>query len=136
MVQQVENCDIQVYADDIILYYSDNDVNCIHDFLNAELKRVHEWMCLNKLSLNVDQTESILIGARSMLSKRKSLNVHIIGNCIQSKETVKYLGVLIDQLKWNAYIENLCTRISKLVNLLVRLRVFINECNFKLIYRQ
>ena len=71
-----------------------------------------------------------------MLSKRKSLNVHISGNRIQSKETVKYLGVLIDQeLKWNAHIENICTRISKLVNFLGRLRVFINECNLKLIYR-
>ena len=136
MVQQVEHCDIHLYADDTILYYSDNDVNCIDDFLNADLKRIHDWMCLNKLSLNVDKTESILIGTRSMLSKRKSLNVHISGNRIQSKETVKYLGVLIDQeLKWNAHIENLCTRTSKLVNFLGRLRVFINECNLKLIYR-
>ena len=110
MVQQVEHCDIHLYADDTILYYSDNDVNCIDDFLNADSKRIHEWMCLNKLSLNIDKTESILIGTRSMLSKRKSLNVHISGNRIQSKETVKYLGVLIDQeLKWNAHIENLCT---------------------------
>ena len=136
MVQQVEHCDIHLYADDTILYYSDNDVNCIDDFLNADLKRIHDWMCLNKLSLNVDKTESILIGTRSMLSKRKSLNVHISGNRIQSKETVKYLGVLIDQeFKWNAHIENLCTRTSKLVNFLGRLRVFINECNLKLIYR-
>ena len=41
MVQQVEHCDIQLYADDTILYYSDNDVNCIDDFLNADLKRIH-----------------------------------------------------------------------------------------------
>ena len=136
IVQQVEHCDLQLYADDTILYYSHEDVNCIDYFLNSDLKRIHDWMCSNKLSLNVDKTECILFGTRSMLTKRKNLNVQISGKLIQCKEAVKYLGVIIDQeLKWNDHIEYLCKRISKLVNFLGRLRVFINEHNLKLIYR-
>ena len=136
IVKQIDHCTVHLYADDTILYFSDKDINRIECLLNADLKRVHKWMCLNKLSLNVSKTESILIGNRTMLSKHNSLNVQISGKDIQSKKTVKYLGVLIDQeLKWNAHIDNMCTRISKLVNFLGRLRVFLNENSLKLIYR-
>ena len=51
-----------------------------------DLKRIHEWMCLNKLSLNVDKTESILNGTRQCYLNANPLNVHISGNRIQSKE--------------------------------------------------
>ena len=93
-------------------------------------------MCSSKLSLNIDKTESMLIGSRHMLSVNKSLNVRIAGKCIQSKEFVKYLGVFIDpELKWNSHIDKLCAKTSKLVNFLGRLRSFLNEDSLKLIYR-
>ena len=48
---------------------------------------------------------------------------------------MKYLGMLLDpNFKWNLHIDQMCTRISKLIRLLSRLRHTINLANLKIVY--
>ena len=104
--------------------------------LNTQLKHIYNWMCSNKLSLNFDKTESLLIGSRTMLNKCTPLNLRIQGRCIQPQENVKYLGVVIDQqLKWDKHIDYSSAKVSKLINFLGRLRHYFTESSLKLIYQ-
>ena len=135
IVQQVKDCNIHLYADDTVLYFSHKDPSHIENVLNNNLKQVYDWMCVNKLSLNPSKTESFLIGSRSQLARRNSLCIKLCGQVIKHKETVKYLGVTLDQqLKWDVHINVLCSKVSKLVNYLSRLRYFLNETCLKLLY--
>ena len=88
-----------------------------------------------KLSLNVDKTICMLFGTGTMLSKCDILNVTISGKRIDQRNTVKYLGIYLDsKLKWNIHIDEMCTKISKVVSFLARLRHFISESNLKIVY--
>ena len=136
IIQSIHGCSIHLYADDTVLYFSDKDVSRIEQTLNIQLKCIYKWMCSNKLSLNFDKTESLLIGSRKMLTKHNALKLQIQGKCIQPQKSVKYLGVVIDQqLKWDAHLDYICTKVSKLVKFLGRLRHYLNETSLTLIYR-
>ena len=135
IVRQVKNCRIHLYADDTVLYFSHKDPIHIENVLNNDFKRVYDWMCVNKLSLNLQKTESFLIGSRSSLSRRNTLRIKLCGQEIKHKETVKYLGVTLDQqLKWDVHINALCGKTCKLVKYFGRLRHVLNETCLKLLY--
>ena len=50
-------------------------------------------MCVNRLSLNCEKTDCLLIGSRNMLTKNKSLNVQVRGNPIEHTKYVKDLTI-------------------------------------------
>ena len=67
--------------------------------LNAELANLHEWLNVNKLSLNIAKTEFMLIRSRQRLATTidLSLTVQIKGHEIDGVPHTKSLGVYIDQ---------------------------------------
>ena len=135
IVKQLNRCSVQLYADDTVIYFSHKDVSTIESVLNSELQSVFTWLCNSKLSLNCDKTVSMLFGSHKMLKRCNRLRLQVNGNAILHVESTKYLGMLLDpSLKWNLHIDKICTRISKLVRLLSRLRHTINSSNLKIVY--
>ena len=51
----------------------------------------------NRLSLHLGKTESILFGTKKKLYKCDKLNVICSGNVTESKSSITYLGVTLDQ---------------------------------------
>ena len=118
-----------------MIYFSHRDVSIVESKLNSDLRSIFKWLCNSKLSLNCDKTVSMLFGSNRILSKCNQLNLKVNGRNIQHVQSTKYLGMLLDpNLRWNLHIENMCTRISKLVRLLSRLRYTINFSNLKIVY--
>ena len=69
--------------------------------LNSELAKVAEWFHSNKLTLNVNKTQML------MMSRKKTLNpqgnVILRNEAIQRVTKAKFLGVIVDQhLNWKA----------------------------------
>ena len=52
LVTCVKSCQVQLYADDTVLYFSHSSINNIELALNSDLVNVYNWMCQNKLSVN------------------------------------------------------------------------------------
>ena len=50
-----------------------------------------------KLSLHLGKTESILFGSRPRLKSQSVLSITCKGTVIEAKNTVKYLGVVLEQ---------------------------------------
>ena len=48
------------FADDTNLLFSHKNPEIIRKTMNKELKLLYDWLCANKLSLNVDKTEFII----------------------------------------------------------------------------
>ena len=90
-----------LFADDSQLQIS-MKVNSVQSQLNAKsslemcLGEIAKWMNANKLKLNTDKTEIILIGTPQQLRKVVFDSIDACGNVILAKPTVKNLGVYID----------------------------------------
>ena len=67
MANVVTHGKITMYADDTTLYTSGNDVNLISKQLTEDLVAIKRWLRANKLFLNTDKTNVMLIGTGSKL---------------------------------------------------------------------
>ena len=45
-----------LFADDTSVFFSHKNPDTLLSTVNSELKCIHEWICCNKLSLNVQKT--------------------------------------------------------------------------------
>ena len=135
IVKHIKHCSVHLYADDTVIYFSHKDIPTIESVLNSELNRLFNWLCNSKLSLNCEKTVSMLFGSHRMLSKCNKLNLSVNGTVIQHVQSTKYLGMLLDPcLKWNLHIDDMCSKISRLVRLLARLRHTIDLSHLKIVY--
>ena len=104
-----------LYADDTQIYLeldSRNFVSSITELTNC-LAVVQAWMGNNKLKLNPDKTEFIVIGDDQIRNSLKSsFPVSLLGNIMEPAESVKNLGViLVAESLMERHVANLC-RIS------------------------
>ena len=78
-----------------------NIQSCISDTLS--------WMQSNKLKLNTEQTEMVLVGSSVRISSIGCESADIGGSCIPFQTTVKYFRVHLDQtLSMKQHISSLC----------------------------
>ena len=68
--------------------------------LGKELESCSEWLVDNKLSLYLGKTECIYFGSKRKLRKAKEFSIICNGQNIKSQNSVKYLGVVLDQNLW------------------------------------
>ena len=99
ITQSHSSINYHFYADDTQLYISLSPANfshCIQKLKNY-LNDIQNFMFTNKLKLNPDKTEFILIGSKN---NRKQLLPHfpinILGNQVSPAQSVKNLGVMFD----------------------------------------
>ena len=94
-----------MYADDTSLSYQNHSMHQLNRVLNQDLKALHKWLRGNKLSLNVAKTQSMVISTKQKLAVLKSqteqLNLHLHDKDLDGVQSIKYLGVHIDNtLDW------------------------------------
>ena len=53
-----------LYADDTYLPLSHSSISTLHSIVNNELLKVHDWMSLNKLSMNYAKSMYLLTGKK------------------------------------------------------------------------
>ena len=62
--------------------------------MNNELENLHEWLVLNRLSLNITKTNFVVFCPSN--KSKISVTILINNKAIGEEKYVKYLGVLID----------------------------------------
>ena len=84
-----------LFADDTNIYYESTSSKKLEKTLNCELKKLYQWLCVNRLSLNIKKTNFVIIHA---FNKKvvESPTLMINKKAISEEKYVKYLGVLID----------------------------------------
>ena len=92
--------------------------------INSELDKIFQWLCSNKLSLNVNKTKYMVFHP----SPRKRLspllvNLKINGIPLQNTNEFNFLGTLISSnLSWNNHVTHICKKLSRAIGILKRLR--------------
>ena len=90
-----------MYADDTSISIAASSLPELELALNTELANLHEWLNVNKLSLNIAKTELMSIGSRQRLATTigHSLTVQIEGHEIDRVPYTKFLGLKLHRSK-------------------------------------
>jgi len=108
------NVDLHMYADDTQLYLSFNlntpgdqiETICRIEACIVDIKR---WMALNKLKLNDDKTEFLVITSPQNRHKVSIQSINVCESLVQSVGTARNLGVLFDHaLNMAKHVTSLC----------------------------
>ena len=83
-----------LFADDTSIFLESNDLKSLEKTMNKELLKLYEWLCINRLALNITKTNFVIFHAKN---KTKSPVTILINNkAIDEDEEVIYLGIIID----------------------------------------
>ena len=87
------------FADDTTVYVQNDSIDCALEILNTELAKVALWFDSNKLTLNVNKTQMIMLSCKKILTPQNE--VILRNEVVQLVNKVKFLGMLVDQhLNW------------------------------------
>ena len=123
------------FADDTNLIVSDRNLKNLRLKMNEELKSLYEWLCANRLSLNVVKTEFLLF--RNNLSKNENFKftLRLNNKTLYESHHVKYLGIIIDnKLNWKSHMNELTKMPGKAIGLLSKIRHFVTSSTLKHLY--
>ena len=103
------------------VYVQHDSIDGAIQILNLEFAKVAEWFDSNKLTLNVNKTQMV------MMSRKKNLNpqgdVMLRNEAMQRVTKAKLLGVIVDQhLNFKDHISMVSHKISKSCGIISRIR--------------
>ncbi len=126
--EYLESTSVSLDADDTALYCNSESYLDIILTLRIELETVHQWLLLNKLTLNVKKTKFMIYGSRQKLRQVNELLLHINGEEIERVPVFKYLGMMLDsELNFEAHISYIYRKACGKLTLLRKTRVCMNK---------
>ena len=89
----------------------------------------------NHLLVNCDKTTVMLFGSEKHLARSQGLSLFLLGKLLELSNTVKYLGLIfVASMDWHEHINNICNKVTRRLNLLGRIRKYLDRDTSKLSY--
>lgn len=131
----LKHSNVIMYADDTSLSTDGKTVECVEEKLFEDFLCTIQWMKDNKLSLNLDKTQCMLIGSAQKLARSSPLKIKVNDIVIQNVQSAKLLGVYVDvNLSWHQHINFMCKKIAKKLGVLRRLSSFMSAKGISKVY--
>ena len=122
----VQSCDIQLYADDTLLFFSSNSTAEIQTDLSEDLNNIISWLENNFLFLNYSKTKKMVVGSQQKLARVTDFCNTARNKTLGRVYEFKYLGVMLDSyLSWNDHIDLISPKISSRLGMLRKARKVI-----------
>ena len=118
----IKHCSIQMYADDVQLYYSTKitEANQSVVRINEDLSNIHSWASKHDLRLNPKKSMCLVVHKKP-LNTSKFSKLFIDNSEIQYVERAKNLGLVFNNtLTWK---DHICQAIGKVYGMLRTLRI-------------
>ena len=103
-VNDFQNCskilDFHLFADDTNIFHAHKSITALEEITSEQLNLVHEWLCANKLSLNIEKSNFVIFHP---IQKKLIYTVTIAtrDKSLKQEDNIKYLGIIIDKnLNW------------------------------------
>lgn len=114
------NCLCIMFADDIALIIESNDTLFEATILKS-VEAVFKWLKSNNLLANISKTKIMQFTHPNTPQKKIEINYN--GQHIAQTDEVRFLGINVDcHLNWKSHIDKVCTKLSKYVFALRRIR--------------
>jgi hypothetical protein len=106
----------------------------IAERINNELSKLYDWLCVNKLSLNINKTKAMVFSFKQRtLSELPKLMINNIE--IENVDNTKFLGVLINRnMSWENHINCIANKLSRVNGTLCRLKNTLPSKILQMIY--
>ena len=115
--------DILMYADDTTLFCNFDNIRN-ENTINNEINKVYDWLCSNKLSLNVSKTKYMCFHTSNKTMTYPKLKINNV--TVDKVNDFKFLGLIISSnLKWNKHINHISIKVSKVIGIMFRLRTIL-----------
>jgi len=122
-----------LFADDINLHMSNSFFHVLQTTVNLELCKIDHWLRANKLSLNYNKTNFMLLTSRK--HNPASFKVIINNHNISPEDNLKYLGVLLDnKLSWKPHVQKVKTQLSRACGILSKHKHYTTLPVLKVVY--
>ena len=122
-----------LFADDTNVFVQGKNINKMFNIMNGELQKLAEWMCINKLSLNVKKTEYMIFSLKRISVSEKQIVLN--GIPIERVKMFKFLGVLIDEhLTWDQHVLFIKNKIAKGLGVLYKAKCLLNATTLLTLY--
>ena len=127
----------RLFADDTNMTFTGCNIKSIQEQMTSDLNNIFQWLCSNKLTLNVLKTDFMLIGSRQKLSALDESIVLSADNVTLSKvRSVKCLGVDIDEnITWEKNIRSIRLKVSRNIAALRKVKKLFRRKNLVSLYR-
>jgi hypothetical protein len=142
LMNDIENglkkCNIMLYADDAVLFTSDNKACNIEKDLNLDILHINHWFNENNLITNLKKgkTEFMLFGTAQKLKKANKIEILLNNNIINETTNYEYLGVLFDKsLNYTAHLDRVYKKAASRIRLLSRIRCDLNPHVAEMIFK-
>ena len=121
---------LRLFADDTSLTATGKDLDVLLQRINSELPAIYEWLCSNKLTLNLLNTQP-----RQKISFNLYPPLKLADQSLEKSYSVKYLGLIIDCfLSWHELIYHISSKVSKSVNIIAKLKPHVTSQSLISIY--
>ena len=116
-----------LFADDTNVFIKGNNIDECIRILNIELSKIHQWLSINKLSLNVQKTSYIVFNSHRSCSVPME-NIYIDNVIVDRVNTLMFLGVKLNSKStWNDHVLMIKRKKSKILELYVKYNTFFTN---------
>lgn len=122
-----------MFADDTVLVFSAKSEDELERIVNLDINLYYEWLCYNKLSINVNKSVYMIIKQKGKKACNPKINLN--NQLLKQVSEYKYLGLIIsNNLTWNSHISNIINKVAPIVGALKRCSHQLNENTRYLLY--
>lgn len=116
----IAKCETNLFADNSTLSYACENLDKGIQTVNEDLDGLYDWICANKLALNVTKTKALILsrGASGQPDYKKiyEKGIKVNGEHIEIVTSIQLLGCVIDRrLKFNEHAEYMQSKMIKKV---------------------
>ena len=126
LVMIFKNAEIYNFADDNTLSAMAENKEEVLNILSQESELAVNWFKENMMIVNPGKFQSMILDKKD--KNTDSIELEICGYKIKTSESVKLLGINIDnKLKFDNHVSNLCKRASMQLNAIYRLKQYMGK---------
>ena len=136
IVNATDAFEFRLFADDTNLFqFINNPSNIIQlDQLHFDFRKVCDWCDANRLTINVEKTNFMIIKTSQRLVKTEG-SLGINRSQISQVTSTNYLGVCLDQnMLWTSHIEKVRKAISPINGIISKIRYYVPKSTLLLLY--
>ena len=124
-----------LYADDTTLFRTIQLQSASDTAINQELIRVHDWLAVNRLSLNIKKTKYMIFHAINKSTDGLFSELRIDGINIERVTTFNFPGIHFnEQMLWKTHIDTIGSKLAKLSGVLNKLKHYLPEYVLRTLY--
>lgn len=124
---------INIYSDDVLIYYASADINDLNKHLQDSLDNISYWYEKNRLVLSAEKCGVMLVTNKTNVEE---ICLRLNDDMLQQVDHFKYLGVYLDcHLTFNSHVLKKVSQMKSKLSFLRRLSTYLPQVALNKVYK-